>query len=91
MAPEPEYELTDRDRAILAFEQQWPRHSAKKEDAILKRFKVSAARYIQLRSELVKRPEALSADPVLVNRIIRTTEANARSRASRTLRRRADQ
>lgn len=79
------YELTDRDRAMLAFESQHVAHSAAKDELIRDAFHVSAPRYYQLLNRLVRRPEALQADPVLVNRIIRTSDERAQQRASRVL------
>lgn len=78
-----DYDLTDRDRAMLAFEDKWPKHTAQKEEAIRDEFAISAPRYLQLLNVLVKRPAALVAEPLLVNRILRKIESNTERRASR--------
>src|SRR5690349_17681708 len=47
--PEPPADvLTDRERDILDFEQQWWRHPGSKEQAIRDRFQLSSTRYYQL-------------------------------------------
>jgi hypothetical protein len=78
-------ELTDRDRAMLRFESQWPRHTASKEEAIRDTFHVSAPRYYQLLNALAATQAALAHDPLMVNRLRAATAARAKARASRTL------
>ena len=72
---EPGGGLTDRDRAILAFEKQWWRNAGSKEQAIRERFQISATRYYQLLNALLDDPRALEHDPVVVQRLrrLRTT------------------
>ena len=74
--------LTDREREVLAFERQWWKYAGAKEKAIRELFDLSATRYYQLLNALIDRPEALEADPMLVNRLrrIRTARAHARAR-----------
>ena len=64
-------ELTDRERAILAFERKWWRYAGAKEDAIRATFDLSPTRYYQLLNDLLDRPEAMVHDPMLVKRLIR--------------------
>jgi hypothetical protein len=72
--------LTDRDRAVLAFERQWWRHAGAKEQAIRDRFGISATRYYQVLNALLDRPEALEYEPQTVNRLRRLRAARQRAR-----------
>lgn len=72
--------LSERDRALLAFERQWFRHAGAKEQAIKKAFGISATRYYQLLAELIERPEAMEYDPALVGRLQRLRAARRRER-----------
>lgn len=81
---DPETGLSARDQAILAFERVWLRHVAGKEEAIRLDFGVSSARYYQLVDELIRRPEALRADPLLVGRLLRLRESRVARRAARS-------
>ncbi|MET8281187.1 DUF3263 domain-containing protein [Micromonospora sp. NPDC005174] len=75
-----EVELTERECAILAFEQRWWRHAGAKEQALRDTFGISATRYYQLLNGLLDNPAALAADPVLVNRLRRLRSSRARNR-----------
>jgi hypothetical protein len=74
--------LSDRDRAILAFEARWPRHGGAKEEAIRAELQLVPARYYQLLGRLIDSADALAADPLLVGRLRRLRDARdaARSR-----------
>ncbi|MEV1330302.1 DUF3263 domain-containing protein [Micromonospora costi] len=72
--------LTERERAILAFEQRWWRHAGAKEQAIRDAFGLSATRYYQLLNGLLDNPAALAAEPVLVGRLRRLRSSRARNR-----------
>ncbi|MFY1596782.1 DUF3263 domain-containing protein [Micromonospora sp. WMMD737] len=72
--------LTERERGILAFEQQWWRHAGAKEQAIRDTFGLSATRYYQLLNGLLDNPAALAAEPVLVGRLRRLRSSRARNR-----------
>ncbi|MEU4398006.1 DUF3263 domain-containing protein [Micromonospora orduensis] len=72
--------LTERERAILAFEQQWWRHAGAKEQAVRDTFGVSSTRYYQLLNGLLDNPAALAADPVLIGRLRRLRSSRARNR-----------
>ncbi|MFY1680145.1 MULTISPECIES: DUF3263 domain-containing protein [Micromonospora] len=73
-------ELTERERSILAFEQQWWRHAGAKEQAIRDTFGLSATRYYQLLNALLDRPAALVAEPLLIGRLRRLRASRARNR-----------
>ncbi|MFI6232183.1 DUF3263 domain-containing protein [Micromonospora sp. NPDC050784] len=72
--------LTQRERAILAFEQQWWRHAGAKEQAVRDTFGISSTRYYQLLNGLLDNPAALAADPVLISRLRRLRSSRARNR-----------
>ncbi|RAO46819.1 hypothetical protein GAR06_02705 [Micromonospora saelicesensis] len=72
--------LTERERAILAFEQQWWRHAGAKEQAVRDTFGISSTRYYQLLNGLLDNPAALTADPVLISRLRRLRSSRARNR-----------
>lgn len=77
---EPALGLTERERAILAFEQQWWRHAGAKEQAVRDTFGLSSTRYYQLLNGLLDNPAALAADPVLISRLRRLRSSRARNR-----------
>ncbi|WP_433648787.1 DUF3263 domain-containing protein [Micromonospora zamorensis] len=72
--------LTERERAILAFEQQWWRHAGAKEQAVRDTFGISSTRYYQLLNGLLDNPAALAAEPLLVGRLRRLRSSRARNR-----------
>ena len=78
-------ELTERDRAVLAFERQWWKYAGAKEQAVRDLFGLSATRYYQLLNALIDRPEALVADPMLVKRLRRLRATRQRTRSARRL------
>jgi Protein of unknown function (DUF3263) len=61
--------LSDSDKRILAFEQNWWRQQGAKEQAIADTLGMPSTRYYQLLNELIDSPEALRFDPVLVKRL----------------------
>lgn len=63
--------LSDRDRALLAFEAEWRRHGGAKEEAIRAEFGIPPARYYQLLGRLIDTADALAHDPMLVRRLRR--------------------
>jgi hypothetical protein len=83
--PTPDAALSERDAAILAFEQQWWRHAGAKEEAIRTELGVSAARYYQLLGVLIDSPVALASDPMLVKRLQRMRHARAEARSRRSM------
>src|SRR3954452_24664816 len=78
-------ELSERDRAILAFERQWWKFAGAKEQAIRELFDMSATRYYQVLNALLDRPDALAADPMLVKRLRRHRSASRRAPPPRRL------
>lgn len=77
-------ELSERDRAILALETSWPRHSGAKEEVIRAQLGMSAARYYQLLGRLIESEIALEYDPMLVGRLRRLRDVRAGRRTART-------
>ncbi|MFF5623759.1 MULTISPECIES: DUF3263 domain-containing protein [unclassified Microbacterium] len=77
-------EMTERDRAILALETVWPRHSGAKEEVIRAQLGMSSARYYQLLGRLIDSDAALAYDPMLVGRLRRIRESRALQRSART-------
>ena len=77
--------LSDRDLAVLAFERQWWKYAGAKEQAIRDLFDMSATRYYQVLNGLIDRPEALTADPMLVKRLRRLRASRQRARSARRL------
>ncbi|GAA1851811.1 DUF3263 domain-containing protein [Microbacterium koreense] len=73
--------LTDRDRAILAFEAEWGRHVGAKEEAIREQLDLSPARYYQLLGRLIDTQDAQAHDPMLVHRLRRRRDERAPARA----------
>ncbi|MGH3344363.1 MAG: DUF3263 domain-containing protein [Carbonactinosporaceae bacterium] len=84
-AASPSDGLSERERAILAFERQWWKYTGAKEQAIRELFDMSATRYYQLLNGLLDRPEALVHDPMLVKRLRRLRSARQRARSARRL------
>jgi hypothetical protein len=75
--------LSDRDRALLAFEAEWRRHGGAKEEAIRAEFDIPPARYYQLLDRLIDTADALAHDPLLVRRLRRLRESREHDRAAR--------
>lgn len=75
-------DLTQRDRAILAFERQWWKYPGLKEQAIHELFGVSPTRYYQLVNRLIDKRAALEADPMLVKRLRRLRSGRQRARSA---------
>jgi len=66
---------------LLDFEEQWPRWSGRKDEAIRARFGVPPARYFQLLEHAIDTREALEARPMLVRRLLRQRTDGGRRRA----------
>jgi len=64
---------------LLDFEEQWPRWSGRKDEAIRARFGIPPARYFQLLGRVIQTREALEARPMLVNRLRRRWELGTSS------------
>ena len=78
-------DLTDRDRAILAFERQWWKYAGSKEQAVRELFEMSSTRYYQVLNALIDRAEAVEYDPMLVKRLRRMRASRQRVRTARRL------
>jgi hypothetical protein len=61
--------LTEQGQQILAFERRSWQAPGAKEQAIAEALALDVTRYYQLLNELLDLPEALAADPVLVNHL----------------------
>ena len=77
--------LTERDAEILQFEKSWWQTGVAKEQEIVDRFGMSAARYYQVLNGLLDDPDALAAEPLLVKRLRRLREARQRERSAHRL------
>lgn len=74
--------FTDDDMAALRLAGQFWASPGAKEMAIRERFGVSATRFYQRVNRLLDNPEALAADPLLVNRLRRIAGTRAARRQS---------
>ncbi len=83
MAAEPEPVAHWQD--VLDFERTWSQGAPRKDPAIRARFGISPARYYQRLDRLIDRPEALSYDPMLVQRLRRMREMRRRTRFARRI------
>jgi hypothetical protein len=72
--------LTDRDRAILQFEQGWWRRPGPKAAAITEHLGLSPTRYYELLNAAIDDPEATSVDPLLVRRLRHARHDRRRAR-----------
>jgi hypothetical protein len=72
--------LSERDRAILDFEREWWTEPGPKEQAIRRRFSLSAARYYQLLAALIDEEDAHRYDPLVVRRLRRVRDRRRRAR-----------
>lgn len=64
-------DLTDIEKQALAFERRRWNYPGAKDTAIRETFELSPWRYQQWIRDLVQKPAALQADPILVNRLRR--------------------
>lgn len=79
-------EISERDAAILDFEESWFTAEVPKEQAIMEHFSMSATRYYQQLNTLIDRPEALGYKPLLVKRLRRLRSQRQAERSARRLR-----
>ena len=73
--------LSDLEVRILDFERQWWKYSGAKDAAIKELFNLSAKQYYELLNNLIDRPDALAASPLLIKRLRRLREARVASRS----------
>lgn len=68
---------------LLDFEEQWPRWSSRKDEAIRATLGMTPARYFQLLLRAIDTTEALEARPMLVRRLRRRRDASVREQRRR--------
>lgn len=76
-------ELSDLDRDILEFEQDWVSHAGVKETAVRERFDLTPTGYHQLLNRLIDLPAAEEHAPRLVRRLRRLRTARQEQRSAR--------
>ena len=74
--------LTDLEVRILDFERQWWKYAGIKDSAIRELFNLSAKQYYELLNNLIDRPDALAASPLLIKRLRRLREARVSQRVN---------
>ena len=72
--------LSEREKAILDFEQRCWMLTGPKEASIKKHLSLSATHYYQLLARLVDTPEAMQYDPLVVRRLRRQRQRRRRVR-----------
>ena len=75
--------LSPDDLALLSFERDWTGSPAAKDEAIATVLGLSPARYQQRLLALIRLPEAVRYDPLLVSRLTRIESARAAERQAR--------
>ena len=73
--------LSDLEVRILDFERQWWKYAGAKDAAIKELFQISAKEYYELLNNLIDRPDAMAAAPLLIKRLRRLREARITSRS----------
>jgi hypothetical protein len=76
--------LSERDRAVLDFEQRAPSAPGAREAAVRREFGLGVVRYQQMLNSLIDRPAALAYAPMLVGRLQRLRAARREARATRS-------
>jgi hypothetical protein len=76
-----ETHLSDLEVRILDFERQWWKYAGIKDSAIRELFNLSAKQYYELLNNLIDRPDAMAASPLLIKRLRRLREARVSSRS----------
>ena len=77
--------LTELESKILEFERTWWRHAGAKESSIKELFNLTPPAYYQLLNNLIDRPAALMAEPLLVKRLLRLRDQRTAARSSTKL------
>ena len=78
--PEP---ISAVERAMLDFENQYWRYTGAKERAIRESFGISATQYYLRLAELIERPEAMAARPIVVKKLLAQRDSRSRARRMR--------
>ncbi len=77
--------LTELETKILEFERTWWRHAGAKESSIKELFNLTPPAYYQMLNNLIDRPAALMAEPLLVKRLLRVRQQRTAARSSTKL------
>ncbi len=77
--------LSEREMAILSFEQGWWSLDGPKESLIRERFQISPEAYYQELNALIDKAEALEADPLVVRRLRRERARRRNGRLGTTV------
>ena len=77
--------LSELEIKLLEFENNWWRHAGSKESAIKELFNLTPPAYYQLLNNLIDRPAALMAEPLLVKRLLRVRQQRTAARSSSRL------
>jgi hypothetical protein len=72
--------LSDRDRAILTFEEEHWVHTGRKQNDIREQFGISTPRYYQMLGDLIQNEDAVKEFPQLTKRMLARRAAHERSR-----------
>lgn len=75
--------LTEQQIAILDFEAAWLGSESTKEQAVLKEFDLTLARYYQFLGYLLDLPAALMYNPLLIRRLQRIRDSHMTERSLR--------
>ena len=88
MKEAPHQQLSQRDRAILDFEQSWWESATPRDQAVREQFQLTESEYAEVLNQLVASEAALLAEPLLIRRLRRLRD---RRRQQHIARRTADQ
>ncbi len=88
MEEAPHQQLSQRDRAILDFEQSWWESATPRDQAVREQFQLTESEYAEVLNQLIASEAALLAEPLLIRRLRRLRD---RRRQQHIARRTADQ
>ncbi|MDG2024142.1 MAG: DUF3263 domain-containing protein [Actinomycetota bacterium] len=88
MEEAPHQQLSQRDRAILDFEQSWWESATPRDQAVREQFQLTESEYADVLNQLIASETALLAEPLLIRRLRRLRD---RRRQEHIARRTADQ
>lgn len=88
MEEAPHQQLSQRDRAILDFEQSWWESATPRGQAVREQFQLTESEYAEVLNQLIASETALLAEPLLIRRLRRLRD---RRRQEHIARRTADQ
>jgi hypothetical protein len=77
--------LSEFEIKMLDFERTWWRHAGAKESSIKELLNLTPPAYYQLLNNLIDKPAALMADPILVARLLRLRDSRNQGRSSSKL------